>query len=197
MCQCHPQPSRPISKKPRDANQIMAAAVTAKIEEGNLKAAVRILCSDEQPAEPTLETLEKLQKKHPVRSTDRRDAPPLEQLSLSVDKSLVLKAIRSFPNGSSGGSDGFRPGHLKDLISCQETSDRLLDALTDFVNLMLSGCCPAQVQPVFFGGRLIALAKRDAEFAQSQLAWSGGGWSQNVLQPMRQSEQDIYSTRSS
>ena len=119
-----PQPSRPISKKPRDANQIMAAAVTAKIEEGNLKAAVRILCSDEQPAEPTLETLEKLQRKHPVRSTDRRDAPPLEQLSLSVDKSLVLKAIRSFPNGSSGGSDGFRPGHLKDLISCQEISDR-------------------------------------------------------------------------
>ena len=56
---------------------------------------------------------------------------------------------------------GFRPGHLKDLISCQEISDRLLDALTDFVNLMLSGCCPVQVQPVFFGGRLIALAKRD------------------------------------
>ena len=113
------------------------------------------------PAEATADTLAKLQAKHPAGSPDRREAPPLEQLSLSVDKSWVLRAIRSFPNGSSGGSDGFRPGHLKELINCQEISEQLLDALTEFVNLILSGCCPVQIQPVFFGGRLLALAKRD------------------------------------
>ena len=57
--------------------------------------------------------------------------------------------------------DGFRPGHLKDLINCQEISEQLLDALTEFVNLILGGCCPVQIQPVFFGGRLLALAKHD------------------------------------
>ena len=73
-------------------------------------------------------------------------------LSLSIDKSWVLRAIGSFPNGSSGGSDGFQPGHLKDLINCREMSDQLLDALTEIVNLVLSGCCPDQVRPAFLVG---------------------------------------------
>ena len=126
-----------------------------------MKAAVRIVCSDERPAEASVETLAKLQAKHPACSPDRREAHPLEQQSLTVDRSWMLRAIRSFPNGSSGGSDGFRPGHLNDLINCQEITDQLLDVLKKFVNMILSGCWPDQVRPVFFGGRLLALAKRD------------------------------------
>ena len=55
----------------------------------------------------------------------------------------------SFPNGSSGGPDGFRPQHLKDLIS-HSTGDGgqlLLNALVTFVSLVLEGITPLLIHP--------------------------------------------------
>ena len=71
----------------------LAAAVTTKIEQGNLKAAVRMLLSDEQPAPPTTETVDMLRAKHPSTPDDRR--PTLEDTTdcLSVGNAEVLKAI--------------------------------------------------------------------------------------------------------
>jgi len=66
----------------------------------------------------------------------------------------------SFPAGSSGGPDGIRPQHLKDMSNCRETDSDLLTALTAFVNMALAGQCPKDVLPIFFGGRLIALDKK-------------------------------------
>ena len=66
----------------------------------------------------------------------------------------------SFPAGSSGGPDGLRPQHLKDLVNCREAGPDLLSALTAFINMTLAGHCPADVAPIFFGGRLIALNKK-------------------------------------
>jgi len=40
----------------------------------------------------------------------------------------------------------------------------ILGALTAFVNLVLSGRCPEEVTPVFFGGRLLALNKKNGGF---------------------------------
>jgi hypothetical protein len=37
----------------------------------------------------------------------------------------------------------------------------LLTALTAFVNMLLVGQCPRHITPIFFGGRLIALDKKD------------------------------------
>ena len=48
-----------------DDDGLLAAAVTSKIEDGDIKAAVRILVSDDKPAADTLETLASLQDKHP------------------------------------------------------------------------------------------------------------------------------------
>ena len=49
----------PILTKRRklDDDGLLAAAVTSKIEDGNIKAAVRILVSDDKPAAATLETI--------------------------------------------------------------------------------------------------------------------------------------------
>ena len=63
---------------------------------------------------------------------------------LSVEESAVKRAVLTFPAGSSGG-----PG-----------SD-LLSALTAFTNLVLSGRCPSEIAPVFFGGRALALNNKD------------------------------------
>lgn len=37
-------------------------------------------------------------------------------------------AIRSFPEGSAGGPDGFKPGHLLDLVVFRDASGSLVDA---------------------------------------------------------------------
>jgi hypothetical protein len=71
----------------------------------------------------------------------------------------VLEAVRSFPVGSAGGPDGFRPGHLLDLVGHNEPALPLVEALTDFVNLLLRGECPPEVRPILFGGNMIALCK--------------------------------------
>ncbi|ESN91634.1 hypothetical protein HELRODRAFT_165687 [Helobdella robusta] len=63
----------------------------------------------------------------------------IEQGNVSA---AVLKAIRSFGNGSSGSLDGLRPQHLKDLLSGPLPIDDLLNSLTNFINLVLSGACP-------------------------------------------------------
>jgi hypothetical protein len=139
----------------------MATAVASKIEAGNLRAAVRILCSDEKPAEYSDATFTALQDKHPSRPVDSRPAAAPLPDSLQMDAREVIRAIRSFPSGSAGGQDGLRPQHLRDLLGKGDGVDELAEAMTDFVNLLLKGKCPEEVRPYFFGGRLLALAKKD------------------------------------
>jgi hypothetical protein len=49
-------------------DKILTQAVAAKLEDGNIRAAIRILCSDDTPALPFEETLSELQEKHPQSS---------------------------------------------------------------------------------------------------------------------------------
>jgi len=140
---------------------VMAAAVSAKIEDGNIRAALRILCSDDKPAEATQETLTKLEAKHPPAPSDRQPAPdPNQFTALQVTAEQVMKAVRSFPAGSSGGPDGIRPQHLLDLLTCREGGQELLGVITQFVNSLLDGKCHPDVIPILFGGNLIALEKK-------------------------------------
>src|SRR6201996_7829045 len=103
--------------------------------------------------------------RHPPAPADRAPTPgPGFYTSLQITEDEVLKAIKSFPAGSSGGPDGFRPQHLLELVTCQSNGPALLSAVTNFVNLVLDGGCPAAVCPVFFGARLIALEKKSGGF---------------------------------
>ena len=89
------------------------AAVSAKLKDGNISAAVRILCSDEVIADYSAETLAKLQLKHPDKHECISFSPELSpSTALQVEEEDVLRAIRSFPAGSSGGPDGLRPQHF-------------------------------------------------------------------------------------
>jgi len=49
----------------------LAKAISSKLEDGNVKAAVRLLCSDDAPAQPSPESLAQLQAKHPAAAVDR------------------------------------------------------------------------------------------------------------------------------
>lgn len=143
-----------------DVTTALARAVSAKLEEGNMRAAIQLLSSDDTLAPQTDETLRSLKAKHPPPTPLPPDLENTSLNSLVVDKKDILKAISSFPPGSAAGPDGLRPQHLKDLAQCGEAGSGFIDALTDFVNFVLDGHCHAHVKPLFFGGRLLALSKK-------------------------------------
>ena len=180
MDESAPKEQRPVNitagRKKRDANELLAAAVTAKVEDGNIRAAIRILCSDEKPATDTDATYAKLLERHPAPPSNRIPvADPADVDAIQVSEREVMQAIRSFPAGSSGGPDGVRPQHALDLVSCRETGPALLSAITGLVNALLNGKCNPAVTPIIFGGQLMALEKSPAEFARLPSATLGDG----------------------
>ena len=121
-----------------------------------------MLSSDEKVAPCNQDTATRLQAKHPVAPLQDDQPPdPSDYHPVTISEKAVYDALRSFPAGSSGGPCGLRPSHLIDLINCKQSRSDLLNAITGFVNLLLDGVCPAEVQAVFFGGKLIALNKPD------------------------------------
>lgn len=148
----------------RKSNQTaFAAAVSSKVEDGNIKAALRLLCSEDKHADFSDSVFLALSGKHPPAAPDRHSIPRPDCNDFSafrVSEGVVLKALKTFPSGSSGGPDGFRPQHLLDLVSCKTGGPSLLTSLTGFVNLILDGGCPTAVRPILFGARLIAIEKK-------------------------------------
>jgi len=133
--------------------------VAAKLEDGNVRAAIRLLMSDDTPAAPLVESLNKLRQKHPQASVRAAELPrPLLSQCLSVDESEVRRAVLSFPAGSAGGPDGLHPQHIRDMLLCRESGAGFLtghgsDSVREHDPLRsVSLAC-------FFGGRLLALNK--------------------------------------
>ena len=91
----------------------IGSLVASKIEDGNLRAAVRIFISDESLAPFTMVTATELQAKHPQANPNRGPiASPNDFASLKISEADVKTAISSFPAGSAGGPDGLRPNHM-------------------------------------------------------------------------------------
>ena len=148
-------------RRQASASALLSQAITAKLEDGNIKAAIRLLNSEEDPAVPSERAAAQLREKHPPASRSTAGLPPPSQFSsVSVTETDVRRAVMTFPAGSAGGPDGLRPQHLRDLILCREAGSELLCSLTAFTNMLLTGGCPADIAPIFFGGRLLALSKK-------------------------------------
>ncbi|OWA52981.1 putative Retrotransposable element SLACS 132 kDa protein [Hypsibius exemplaris] len=75
----------------------------------------------------------------------------------------VREAVRSFPNGSSGGLDELFPQHMKDLLAGAngEIAERLSEQVAALLNIMLRGKVPLEVCPLLYGATLTALKKKD------------------------------------
>ena len=160
------QPARFVSSCVPDPLRSLSKRVSAKLEEGDYRAAVRTACSNDTMAILSPDTISALKQKHPAAHAD---TTVLSQLSMGEHASLccleeeVARAIHSFPNGSAGGPDGLRPQHLKDLVGAAAGNGGRdpLRALTAFVNFILQGHTPLSVRSSFFGATLIALQKME------------------------------------
>ena len=88
----------------------MANAVSAKIEDENIRAAIRIMCSEDTPAQNTDSVHAQLVDKHPAPPLDHGSVPdPQPTVAVEMTEEEVIWAARSFPPGSAGGPDGVRP----------------------------------------------------------------------------------------
>ena len=101
-------------------NNTLSQAIAAKLEDGNVMAAIRLLISDDTVAAPSVESLAKLKEKHPDASLQATALPTSQQSRcLSVEESEVRRAVLTFPAGSAGGPGGLRPQHNgRNVTSC-------------------------------------------------------------------------------
>ena len=122
-----------------------------------MRAAVRLLCSDDVPAPTNAETLNALRLKHPPAPTDRRPTCSytgnLRFQPLQVSSDDIIKSLRTFP---ACGPNGLTAAHLSDMLN-SATDDNLKNVVKDFVNLLLKGDLPVPVREILYGGRLIVL----------------------------------------
>src|SRR6218665_2054049 len=105
---------------------MLQAAINSKLEEGNVRAATRILCSRNFPVKASNDTFAAMQERNPADSWSANLAhlpDTASTIPIHVTEKEVEDAIRSFPAGSSAGPDGIRPQHLKDLLSNPESSE--------------------------------------------------------------------------
>ena len=145
--------------------------VAAKISDADIRGAIRIVSSNTTILENNPDTLQKLQDKHQDIHPERQlpPAPEIDDAELMipvVTQEDVKLAIKSFRNGSGSGPDRLLPQHLKDMTSIPqgEAADNLIEAITDFLNVVVvSGRLPEWMYPVFYGARLIALSKSEGD----------------------------------
>ena len=93
--------------------QYLAKRVSAKLEEGDYRGAVRIACSEDAIEDITDKTISSLREKHPGPHPESHiPSPPQPEEFVplpAITEEEIASAIRSFPRGSAGGPDGIRP----------------------------------------------------------------------------------------
>ena len=148
-----------------ETSERLKRSVAAKLSDGDVRGAIRLLASSDVIAQQSEEVVECLKRKHPSSPADLTLPPSPDETTQPnlVTEADVTAAIASFDTGSSAGLDGLRPAHLKDLTarSAGEAGVRLISALTGLVNTALSGDIPPAARDAFYGASLLALRKPD------------------------------------
>ena len=117
----------------------------AKIEDGKIRSTLRILLSEDKPAEDNDVTYNQFTERYSSAPMNWKTPIKPDSLGnyLQVYEYDVKKAICSFALGSSGGPDGFRPQHISALISCNDSDPALLSVITEFPIMLLYSHCPS------------------------------------------------------
>lgn len=152
-----------VGERPKNKNDNMRQA-SKKLSEGDVRAAVRHLSSTDTIAPASEETMKILREKHPVAPEDidlpekPRDDHPCE---IRVSVKEVRDAIFSFPVASSGGFDGLRPRHLRDMLTAAAGDEApLLQGLVELCSMVIRGQLPDFILPMFYGASLTAFLKK-------------------------------------
>lgn len=112
-------PTSENNRVPSNKQSTLTSRIESKLADFDIRGAVRLISSTDTMAVDCEETFTELKNKHPEPSRQQNfPSNPDDSIQpLQVDFNTVHSAIMSFANGSSAGSDGLRPQHLKDIIS--------------------------------------------------------------------------------
>lgn len=112
-------PMLTFDQKMSNKQSPLSSRVEAKLADFDIRGAKKLMSSTYTLATNSIDTYEQLVAKHPQPSIDLIfPSDPDDSIQpLQVDSGMVQSSICSFANGSSAGTDGLRPQHLKDIIS--------------------------------------------------------------------------------
>jgi hypothetical protein len=134
-----------------DKDHCLVSAVVAKIEDGNIIAAIRIIMPYDQPAEDNIQMLLGLRERHPCAAPNRQPLsdPTMFSAANFTDEDSIA-AVHSFPAGSSGDPDSIWSQHFRDPVANREIGTQLISSLTASVNILMEGQWPPTVVPTLF-----------------------------------------------
>ena len=146
------------SRSPSDPDAAAARFASVKLADGDIRGAIRILGSEDSYVTPSQSAFDALLPKHPPMPVDRRPTPTVAEPPLRGEVDGVMSALHSFKPGSSAGPDGLCPQHIQDMV--QSSGSLLSTTLVDFVNLVLSGASPYQLDMFFLVPTCMRLRKK-------------------------------------
>ena len=138
--------------------------VNTKLMLNDIKAAIRVVSSDDTVLEVTPEVLQALIHKHPSEPEDSvTTIIPAENIAVTADEKKIIRSLRLFSGGCCGGIDGLRPAHLLDLVavSTAEAGLHLRRSITNFTNKILRGDVSDYAVKLLFSSNLTASKKKD------------------------------------
>jgi len=156
------RPQRAAAPVAPTDNKRLETRVAALAEGGQASKACRLLCSRGVSSTATVEQLTALFP--PSSGVVLHPSSGLSpQTCLQIEQDALQKVILMCPRNTSPGPSGLRIDHLQSALSNSRSTPakRLLEALTAYVNLSLSGTLPTELAAFVCAGRLIPLRKKD------------------------------------
>ena len=108
----------------------------------DIKAAIRVVSSDDTVLEVTPEVLQALILRHPSEPVDSvKPIIPAKNIAVTADEKKIIRSLRSFSGVCCGGIDGLHPAHLLGLVavSTAEAGLHLRRSITNLTNKILRG----------------------------------------------------------
>ena len=137
-----------------------ASRARRAVEDGQYRKAIQSLSSDGL-ADATEDVFDEMLTKHPQADPPCIPSDPVPP-SLQVREMDVVRALRSFPNGTAPGPSSFRANHFKEAVFCPspDRANYALRGLVGVVNHLCAGRVPHVVLPHLCGASLFACKKK-------------------------------------
>ena len=138
--------------------------INTKLMLNDIKAAIRVVTSDDTVLKVTPEVLQAPMPRHQSEPED--SVTPIisaENIAVTADYKKIIRSLRSFSGGCCGEIDRLRPAHLLDLVavSTAEAGLHLRRYITNLTNKILRGDVSDYAVKLLFSSNLTALKKKD------------------------------------
>ena len=148
------------ARRESSPSENLRSHVNTKLMLNDIKAAIRVVSSDDTVLEVTPEVLQALILRYPSEPEDSvTPIIPAENIVVTADEKKIIRSLRSFSGSCCGGNDGLRPAHLLDIVavSTAEAGLHLRRSITNFTIKILRGDVSDYAVKLFFPSNLTAL----------------------------------------